>query len=90
MMPRRLTCRRKGCEVPRQRWQFLCSSCWAKVPGWLQAAITRAGKGGRHVLRDQLRADAIAHLNGTRPAVDPRTNPAHTAAICGDREGGEY
>lgn len=38
-MARRYRCDVPGCTRPRERWQRLCTSCWAALPADIRKAI---------------------------------------------------
>ncbi|QIG79957.1 hypothetical protein [Stakelama tenebrarum] len=79
-MKRQCICRRRKCARHRQRWEYFCSDCWSRIPPRLRALITRASKEKRITARDQLRAHAEQHLDGTRPWSSAPVEPCRTEA----------
>jgi hypothetical protein len=66
-----------GCTRLRKRWQRLCETCFAALPGDIRTAIIGAHQAGRKADHRRERRRAAEHLAAAAARPDPaaRTTP---------------
>lgn len=90
-MARAHHCDVPGCTHLRKRWQRLCETCFASLPGDIRTAIIRAHQAGRKADWRRERRRAAAHIAAsiaapaTRPAITPERAFELNQRLLGER-----
>lgn len=86
-MKRRQPC--DGCGAERKRWQRLCGSCFASLPGDVRSAVIAAHRERRTADWRKAVTAARAILTGTRTPIariDAQAAYQRTQAMLGERD----